>query len=302
MDSKRVIIEDFLIECNYPSAKVFQLEESVLLSISDKVATKLYQLAAKKYEDIDFGGLENSKGNIDNWKEYETLKNTLDLLNTKANGSNKDINLAREALENVYIYRIPFEGAYKENIGSIKMIYTLMVRAIVEYSTYLVTSTMNIENGKLEYTPNKGRKNRYIESIETSIRRFNDMCKEGELDKMYSSLSKNKSNIIMATIGFVGVALAMVFIIRLLIAAFWSIRASISKFLEVQILLIEAHENEISGEDAEKIKAKQKAVKEKLQKLKNAIDGETNKVNPDDTINKENKETEKDTGESAPNF
>ena len=77
MDSKRVIIEDFLIECNYPSAKVFQLEESVLLSISDKVATKLYQLAAKKYEDIDFGGLENSKGNIDNWKEYETLKVSL---------------------------------------------------------------------------------------------------------------------------------------------------------------------------------------------------------------------------------
>ena len=52
MDSKRVIIEDFLIECNYPSARVFQLEESVLLSISDKVATKLYQLAAKKYETL----------------------------------------------------------------------------------------------------------------------------------------------------------------------------------------------------------------------------------------------------------
>lgn len=276
---------------------VTRLDESTLTKVSDTLAEKLYTIAIKKYKDLDFNTLENSKGDITKYSQYSTIKDTLNLLVSISgadtlNDQLHPITVAYSALANLEAYKVTFMNGFRNKTGILKIIFNLISKAIIEYTSLLISTCVEMVNtpGSSQYSmvyTKKEVKDRNMKVLYDSLNEFNRMCKSGQLEKLGNDLDKKENllgaatligagkvvSIIMASV--VGGVLA-VQLLRMMIYAFYSTKISIKKALEVQAALLEVNATMVDGKASDK----QKKLAETLRKLadKLSIESRTAKV------------------------
>ena len=275
---------------------------------------KLYELIINKVDDVDFGLIPSSKGDI---SKVDGIEKVVDALSTmvdivvQCKQDPSTIQIVIDCINNIKNRTNTFTKAYALNLEIPILIYNTMVLAIISSTTYLIDTCVdfikNPSNTSYEAIVKETNMNRAKDSLVIrNIVKFNESCKNGQLDKTLDYIIASKAK------GFTGAGLAggiaavtiigslilcIIPIIRELIYLYFHARVSVSDYLSVQADLLQMNitnlemNDSIEQEQRNKIIYKQTKIIEKLRKAANVIEIKEKKAENKTftTINSENR-------------
>lgn len=271
-------------------------QNKVLVSLT----SKLYDNVVDKVDDIDFGEIEMTKGDIEKLPNFNTLH---ECLNNMANlliefkQDTKPVNTIVDCVSNMIESKSIWTKAYAVNAELPMVTYNTMVLAIIEATSYMVSmcvefikspsqDTMQIMIDKSALTKSKGH------MLFKNIEAFNEAYRKGQVEKAMIHVideSAKKKNFMgfgiygglgvgAAVVGIAGLLFCIIPIIRELIFLFYYYRVRVSDFFEVQADLLQVNaynvENnrlDLTKEERKNISAKQMKVAEKFRSISRTI-------------------------------
>lgn len=273
-------------------------QNKVLVSLT----SKLYDNVVDKVDDIDFGEIEMTKGDIEKLPNFKTLHeclNNMARLLIEFKQDTKPVDTIAECVSNLIESKHIWTKAYAVNAELPMITYNTMVLAVIEATAYMVSmcvefikspsqDTMQIMIDKSALTKSKGH------MLFKNIESFNSAYNKGQVEKaMMHVIDENakKKNFVgiyggigvgAAVVGIAGLLFCIIPIIRELIFLFYYNRVRISDFFEVQADLLQVNaynvENnrlDLTKEERKNISAKQMKTAEKFRKISRSIAVET---------------------------
>ena len=183
-----------------------KMTRMILLSVNEAdqalmmnaLAAKLYSHIINKIDDIDFGTIPNSRGDIKRIDNYEQLCDCLNVLSQVLMNYKQDttpVDTIQIALENMIDRREEFIRAYRLNAEMPIVTYNTIALSIVSATSLLISS--HIEYIKMpddrgyNIAFDKSSKLKSREKVLfNNLERFNKMCSSGELDKTLDYVMK----------------------------------------------------------------------------------------------------------------
>lgn len=270
---------------------LYSLSENGINNTSDKLVTYLYKTAVEKYQYIDFDNIAASKGDITRFTGYETVKSTLETLESlkQRAGINtfRELDIIKETLTQLEKNKTELAKAYLQNVDMVVVLYNTVVYSVVA-STSLLISTMveylKSPGGDLQIVLNTTTKKNKDYLLIDSLENFNNAVRKGELTKLFASV-ENKHKFIgvieIATVGavaFLGCLVVIVPILRSLIFSVYDLRMSTADYLlqQAEFLRLNSevvqNNSTMSALDKKKIVKKQLETVKKLEKLAGKIE------------------------------
>lgn len=273
-------------------------QNKVLVSLT----SKLYDNVVDKVDDIDFGEIEMTKGDIEKLPNFKTLHeclNNMARLLIEFKQDTKPVDTIAECVSNLIESKHIWTKAYAVNAELPMITYNTMVLAVIEATAYMVSmcvefikspsqDTMQIMIDKSALTKSKGH------MLFKNIESFNSAYNKGQVEKaMMHVIDENakKKNFVgiyggigvgAAVVGIAGLLFCIIPIIRELIFLFYYNRVRVSDFFEVQADLLQVNaynvENnrlDLTKEERKNISAKQMKTAEKFRKISRSIAVET---------------------------
>lgn len=286
-------------------------QNKVLVSLT----SKLYDNVVDKVDDIDFGEIEMTKGDIEKLPNYNTLHECLinmRQLLIEFKQDTKPVDTITECIANLIDSKHIWTKAYAVNAELPMITYNTMVLAIIEATSYMVSmcvefikspsqDTMQVMIDKSALTKSKGH------MLFKNIDSFNSAYRKGQVEKAMMHVideSAKKKNFVgfygigvgAAVVGIAGLLFCIIPIIRELIFLFYYNRVRVSDFFEVQadLLQINAYNVEnnrldLTKEERKNISSKQLKIAEKFRAISRNI-----AVQASDAENKASKEIKKE--------
>lgn len=260
---------------------LYSLSENGINSTSDKLVTYLYKTAVEKYQYIDFDNIAASKGDITRFSGYETVKSTLDTLESlkQRAGINefKELDIIKETVTQLEKNKVELAKAYLQNVDMVVVLYNTMVYSVVA-STSLLISTMveylKTPGGDLQIVLNTTTKKNKDYLLIDSLANFNNAVRKGELTKLFSSI-QNKHKFIgvveIATVGavaFLGCLVVIVPIIRSAIFSVYDLRMSTADYLLQQAEFLRLNSEVVQNNSTMSALDKKKVIKKQLETVK----------------------------------
>ena len=297
----KIIKEHFDITNTETRRYLLGLEEAGQDQVVNDLTTKLYQIIIDKVDDIDFGTIPMSKGDITKVDGIDKVAECLEVIEGLIEKCNQDVAPVKTivtCVNNIRDRKALFEKGYALDLELPCMIYNVMVLAIFDATSFLVSTCTNfIKDAQAEpfniVLEKTGiQKSKQYVSFK-NIDNFNTICKNGTLDKCLNSIYSTKQKNFMGTLvglelaGVVaagGVILAIIPIMRELIYFYYFAKVSVSDYTEMQADLIQANayrvesDSTIDKEKRKKIADKQLKVVDKLRKISNAFAIKTKKA------------------------
>lgn len=329
--SKKVKKEEFDYRNVYRSKEFtmameqyFDIEDNntrkILLAVNEEdqnkvlvgLTSKLYESIIDKVDDIDFGEIPMSKGDITKLSNYQTLlecTETMTRLLIEFKQDTKPIDTIRTAIDNIMNSTHIWKRAFSGNIELPMVVYNTTVLAIIEATTYMISmcveyikvpssDTFQITIDKSALAKTKGH------MIFDNLVKFNDAYRKGQItNAMEYVIKENVKNFAGTTIG-AGAALigitALLFcivpIIRELIFLFYYNRVRVSEYFDAQADMLQMNaynvENnrlDLDKEQKKRITTKQIKIADKFRKFANKIG-----IDMKDSENKATKEMTKE--------
>lgn len=267
-----------------------EVGQSTLLT---SLTSKLYDNIVKKVDEIDYGDIPNTKGDITKLDNYDQIVDCIELMRGILNEYHQDTKPIDEialAVSNVSSRKDLFERGYRYKAELVMIMYCNIVLAIIGSISYMIAT--NVEFIK---TPNQDSfeltldKVAYAKSkdyvLYDSIRKFNSACKNESLDKAMENVLKNRVHREAASVAAVGSAavvalgallLVIIPILREIVFLFYYTRMKISDFFNIQADLLQMNAYNIQsnssmtvGKDPAKVVARQLKIVERFRKLAN---------------------------------
>jgi hypothetical protein len=272
---------------------VFAMNEAdgdgVLLSLT----AKLYQIIVDKIDDIDFGDIPDTKGDITKLPSYEKIANCIDILHDILVQYKQDtscVDTIQEALSNMIKLEDIWKKGYIINIEIIQVTYCEMVLAIINSLSYMISST-------IEYikTPNTDGFAITVDKIGAArtkdslvygcLVKFNTACKKHQIEGAFLPLIKAKVKgsvglgigIAGGAVAIAAIALNILPILRELAFFFYSLRVRISEYFDVQADLLDMNvanlelNNISTNDDKDKVIKRQKTIANYFRSISNKI-------------------------------
>jgi hypothetical protein len=303
----RAINEFFDITDHETRRTLLAVNEADQNKILVSLTSKLYDNVVDKIDDIDFGEIERTKGDIEKLPNFPTLTeclNTMAKLLIEFKQDTKPVDTIAECVSNIIDSKDIWTKAYALNVELPMVTYNTMVLAVIEATSYMVSmcvefvkspsqDTMQIMIDKSALTKSKGH------MLFKNIEAFNEAYKKGQVEKaMMHVIGENasKKNFlgiglytsfgvgVAAVAGIAGLLFIIIPVIRELIFLFFYYRVKISEFFEVQADLlqissynVENNRLDLTKEERKKISAKQMKVADNFRKVarKIEVDGNT---------------------------
>lgn len=282
-------------------------QNKVLVSLT----SKLYDNVVDRIDDIDFGEIERSKGDIEKIPNFETLHeclNNMARLLIEFKQDTKPVDTIAESVANIVESKPIWTKAYAVNAELPMITYNTITLAIIEATAYMVSmcvdfvkspsqDTIQVMIDKSALTKSKGH------MLFKNLESFNDAYNKGQVTKAMESvisevvskksIDTSKKNFlgigiytggaaVAAAVGVVGLLFCIIPIIRELIFLFFYYRVRISEFFDVQADLLQVNaynvENnrlDLTSTERKNISKKQLKVAEDFRKIakKIAVDG-----------------------------
>ena len=278
-----------------------KMTRAVLLSVNEadqnavmtSLANKLYQHIVDKVDDIDFGTIPLSKGDVTKIDNYDKLTDCINIIAEilqQYHQSTESIETVATALQNIIDRTDMFTKAYKLNIEMPIIIYNTMVLSVVSSVSYMISACIEFikagDNQGFQIALDKAALSKTMNNVLfKDLARFNKICGSGEFDKaMNYVINQNTKNLTgwdMYNIGSVamilGILLLIIPLIRELIFFFYYSRCKVADYFEAQASLLTMNayniENNLTRGDKEKkeIANKQKKIADKFKKIAEAI-------------------------------
>lgn len=300
-----------------------KMTRSILLSVNEadqnvvmtSLANKLYEHITNKVDEIDFGTIPNSKGDITQIDNFEDLNDCINIISEmlqQYHQNTESIEVISLAMQNMIDRADMFEKAYKLNIEMPMIIYNTITLSIVSSVSYMIASCIEFikepDDTGFDISMDRVGATKVKESILfKDLKKFNKMCGDGSFDKAMDYVMKqNANNFTGAGFAFgassvvviMGMLLLIIPVIRELIFFFYYARAKASDYFDAQssLLLINAYniDNNLTRDPKEKKKIveKQKKVADTFKRISNAlkVNMKTGEKKGSDEINKLDKQ------------
>lgn len=183
------------------------MTRKVLLSVNEAdqsimmqaLASKLYGHIVNKVDDIDFGTIPNSKGDITKIDKYEQLCDCINVLSEVLTNYNQPTDLVDTvsiALQNLVDRRDLFIKAYRLNADMPIMTYNTIALSVVSATSLLIASSIEFiklpGNKGFDIAFDKTSKVKGKEKIlYKNLSAFNKMCANDQFDKAMEFSIKN---------------------------------------------------------------------------------------------------------------
>lgn len=255
--------------------------------ILQSLTGKLYNIIVNKIDDIDFGNIPKSKGDITKIQNYDDLIDSCQVMKDIVihyGQNHAPIQTIIDAIENIKSRKQLFEKAFMLDLEFPCVTYNVMTLACISSISYMIqiciefikssdNATFEIALDKVAYM--KTKDNLLLNNLD----KFNKSCIKGELDKTLNYLIDQKTNKFMGAGTFaLGVVAFTVLIasvlpfVRELIYFFYLTRQNISDYFAIQADLLQINTQNIQFSDMdantkEKVIRKQTKIVEIFRRL-----------------------------------
>lgn len=288
----KVITEYFDISHRPTRQYLLSLDEAKQNTIITSLTSKLYDKIVAKCDNIDYGEIPNTKGDITKLSKYEDMKETISIMHDLLKEYKQDTSPIDElsvAFSNIETRKDLFEKAYRYNSELPMVMYCNVVLGIITGISYMIatcvefikdpgTNTFQIALDKNSYAKTKDH------TIYNTLKGFNKSCANRDFDKAMDAVMKSgQKNFAGAAIaggvaiGVIGTILVLIPVLRELIFLFYYTRVKISDFFDIQadLLTINTYaleaNNELTKADKKEIIDRQLKYVNSFRKIANTI-------------------------------
>lgn len=271
-----------------------EAEQNQVLSA---LCEKLYKSITDKVDDINFGEIPLTKGDITKLSNFdgmmEVIANIHDIL-IHYRQSTDSINIITSAIENVEKRKDLFTKGFRYKAELVMLTYSTIVLSIVSSVSFLISACVEYiklpNKDEFEITIDKVALNRSKDNLLfRDLNKFNHLCKDGELDKSLEPVLKNlekgflgfTTGAIVGTTALIILITCIVPLLKELIFFFFYTRTQLSDYFDIQANLLQMNiynvENnrEINKEEKKKIIKRQSKILELFRKAANKLEVET---------------------------
>lgn len=290
---------EYLIKeyCETPDRKTRQillsLDEADQNQVLNSLTSKLYDLIIDKVDDIDYGTIPESKGDITKIENYDQTLQCIDVITDilkQYNQKTTSIDTIRTALNNIVDRKEMFEKGFRYNIEFIMVTYCTMTLSIVSAVSFLITTCIDFikdpSSDSFEVSIDRTALAKSKDNLLfNNLQKFNSSVSKGEFDKAMDYLiNENVKKLSGMTAAYIvgGVALTIIAlniipIIRELIFFFYYSRTRISDYFEIQAELLEINAYNVQNNPTID-KNKRKTIYQKQTKIAERFRNIANKV------------------------
>lgn len=306
--------------------RVLAMNEAEQMSVLTSLTSKLYDNIVSKVDDIDFGEIPMTKGDITKLSNYGKLEECIMLIRNILKEYKQDtapIDEVSTAIANITARKELFNRAFKLNVEMPIITYNTMVLSVIGSVSFMIANciefikTPNRDNftitlNKVAYAKTKSN------LIYSNLKSFNKACAKGDVDKglnhIIDTYVRNEGAIATTAaavggallvggkiVAAIGAIFTIYYAIRFAIFLFFYAKMRFSEFLEIQADLLQINaqnvENDPNMTDEQKkhIVASQMKIVDFFRKIANklSINGKKAEVEASKEITKEDNEKSK---------
>ena len=274
---------------NHTRRTIMSMNEADQSSLLASLTSKLYDNIVSKVDDIDYGEIPMTKGDVTKLSNYDKLCECIALMRDILKQFQQDtapIDEIRIALDYILKYRDIFMRAYKLNVELPIIMYNTMVLSIINAVSYMIATSVEFiktpNKDSFEVTLNKvAFAKTKSHMLYTNIKRFNKCCSNKDFEKsMNHVINQYVAKHEGAVLGTAGAALAglwassnlfkvgailalitaIIPIMRELIFLFYYTRMRVSEFFDIQADLLQVNASNIENNETMDASKKEKIV------------------------------------------
>jgi len=262
---------------------IFALDEAEQNALIVSLTNKLYQMMIDKVDEIDYGDIPNTKGDITRLPKYEQIEQCLDVLKkifTQYKEDTKPIIEIQNALQYIEYNKDIYMACYAGKISLGIAMYNNIVLGIISSISYMIATCIEYikspKNDGMDIALDKAGISKVKESLMyESLVKFNEAARKGDVENALRPLIKAKAKGFASFIGvlvgvgavvsIVGVVLACVSMLKDLVYYFYASKARVSTYLDIQADLLEMNANQLnSSSDIKTVGDKSSVVRRQL--------------------------------------
>lgn len=269
---------------------VSYLQEAEKQKVLTSLTAKLYDKIVDKVDDIDFGTIPQSRGDITKIENYDQMRECLDLIRDivrQYGQSTRPLDVIYDAINNMTVLKQQFQMAYNLNIELPIVIYNTIALSIVSGISYMITGCIEYvktPDGTFEVTLDKiAYRNSEKNLLYKNLGDFNKCCATGEMKRVIDECNhKNVKRLTGAEVGMIVFSISTLIalmkniipFLQNLVYFFFHARQTISDYFAVQADLLQMNAANVIyrdtvGKDKEKIAAKQMKIADRFRKVSN---------------------------------
>jgi hypothetical protein len=282
---------------------ITSVNEADRAAVLTSLTSKLYDNIVDKVDDIDFGTIATSKGDITKIENYERLLDCIEILRSivkEYHQSTEPIDVVSDAIANIRSRTKLWTKCYAMNLELPIILYQSIVMACVSSISLLIATSIefikNTDDGTYTAALDKVAYNKTsVNLLYNNLKKFNAACKAGQIDEMVNQVIAMNSKQFVGTIANIlvsGTAVVMIIkfivpMLRELVFFFYHAKQSVSDYFAVQADLLEVNANNlqykssIPDEKKTAIYDRQKGIADKFRNISNAFAIKMNKAQHD---------------------
>lgn len=309
----KIFMENFDIMDEETRSTYVSLDEAEKSQVLVSLTSKLYDKIVEKVDNIDYGSIPKSKGDITKIENYESMMECIDIIREilKQYGQDDEpVDVVYTAINNIREREKLFAKAFAIGTELPIILYNTMCLSIVSAVSFLIASSIEfIKNpGDDSFTVSldkvayqKTAKNMLFEDL----RRFNKGCMNKSIDEAleYTIKSNVKGftgttaiGVMVGVTAIIGMSRLIIPMLQELTYFFYHSRQNISDYFAIQADLITMNTGSLVYKDMDDnrknaIVKKQTKIADKFRKISNtfAIDNKSSEKEAKKTIESEKK-------------
>lgn len=292
-DYNKIINEHFDIEDRETRKVLINIDEADQNAVLNALTSKLYDNIVNKVDDIDYGDIPNTKGDITKLENFEKLSDCIELMEGLLKEFKQDptpVLIVKKALNNIIERKDLFERGFRYNVELPIVMYSTISLSIVSSISFLISTCVEFIKSPAQddfsliidkMAIAKSKQNLLFKNLE----RFNKSCDKGEIDKCLDYVIKSniknltgmEMGMVAGGIALTGLILNIIPILRELIFFFYYTRTRVSDYFDIQADLLQMNAYNIQNnqtmnkQEREKISKKQLKIVDLFRKVSNKL-------------------------------
>lgn len=269
------------------------IEEADQNKVLIALTSKLYDHLVDKIDDIDFGDIPKSRGDVTKLPNYDKVVDCIDIIKNILANSNQDLSPAitlEEAVKNLVEYKETFIKGYQLNMELPIVVYNTMVLSVYSGISIMISSCIEFikstDDTGFDIALDKVQLKKTKDSLLfTNLKKLNSSFDHGTLPKALDSMLKqnvkNFTGIEIGTVAFagavIGVILNIVPVLRELTYFFYYSRTKVADYFDAQSALLQMNAYNLASKatddskDIKEIQNKQLRIADKFKRIANFI-------------------------------
>lgn len=299
---EKVVNEYFDLTDKETFSYLRSIEEADQNKLITALTSKLYDKMVEKVDQIDFGDIPKSRGDITKLPNYEKVVDCIDIIKGILINSKQDLEpilIIENTVKNLNEYKDIFIRGYQLNMEMPMMIYNTVVLSVYSGLSVLIASCIEFikstDNTGFDIALDKVQLKKTKDSLLfRNLKMINMAFNDKSLPESLNAVLRQNTNNFVGTVGVLAgiksaamVMTVLLFIFRYIkdiVYYFYFIRVKVSDYFDTQSALLQMNAYNLAAKgsnnekDIKEIQEKQLKIANGFKKIANALEVKKNKA------------------------